>query len=141
MIFIKVNKPVTDIRELRELYISDDEEDRASLWDYCLEYSNSFSISDDNWVELEQILDKIPLEVSDRQAFLKNNANLEIEDSLSFYFLRIAEYFLKDEISPVQYEEDNIRSLILNKRKLELIRNLERNIYQDALAKGDFTIY
>ena len=73
MIFIKVNKPITDIRELRELYISDDEEDRASLWDYCLEYSNSFSLSDDNWVELEQILDKIPLEVSDRQAFLKNN--------------------------------------------------------------------
>ena len=141
MIYIKVSKPVTNITQLRKLYISDDEEDRASLSDYCLEYSNSFSLSDENWVEFDQILEKMPLEVSDHQAFLKNNVNLEIQDSLSVYFLRIVEYFLKDEISPVQYESDNIRSLILNKRKLELIKNLERSVYQDALAKGDFTIY
>ena len=76
MIYIKVSKPVTDIRKLRKLYVSDDEEDRANLSDYCLEYSNSFSLNDDNWVELEQVLEKIPLEVLDHEAFLKNNTNL-----------------------------------------------------------------
>ncbi|PCH91402.1 MAG: hypothetical protein COB85_09120 [Bacteroidetes bacterium] len=141
MLYIKVRKPVNGVREFRRLIASDNEEDRTSLSDYCQEYSTSFSLNDSNWVDFDQVIEKIPMEVVNQESFLRSKTYIEVEDSLSLYFLRITAYLLKDDISPVQYQVGNIRSTILNKRKLGLMRKLERNIYQDAKTNGDFTLY
>ena len=49
---------------------------------------------------------------------------------------RSIRHFLDEEVP-----EQDIRSIILNKRKVQFVHDLENNIYKDALNRGDFTIY
>jgi len=41
----------------------------------------------------------------------------------------------------VDYVQDNIKSLILNRRKIEFLRRVENNIYQEGVNKNNFKIY
>jgi hypothetical protein len=55
--------------------------------------------------------------------------------------VNLREHSLAGTVAPLPYVEQKIRSIILNKRKVQFIRDLENNIYKDALNKGSFTIY
>jgi hypothetical protein len=47
---------------------------------------------------------------------------------------------LKD-IAPLSYIKPSLKLIILNKRKLELIKKLEKDITQDAIKNNEFEIY
>ncbi len=44
-------------------------------------------------------------------------------------------------MSPLEFETDNIRNIIINKRKLELINKMENDVYQKARNEEDIEIY
>ena len=66
---------------------------------------------------------------------------VEQQDSAFTYYVKIREYLPSNSVSPPEYVEAQIRSIILNQRKVRFIKELENNIYLDALNKGNFTIY
>ena len=43
--------------------------------------------------------------------------------------------------APLEYIKPTIRQIILNKRKLELIKNLEKDITKDAIKNKQFEVY
>ncbi|NJK86143.1 MAG: hypothetical protein HC906_09395 [Bacteroidales bacterium] len=55
--------------------------------------------------------------------------------------MNFRDFKLSGEVAPLEYVEQNIRNIILNKRKVQLINTLESNIYNDALNRGYFTIF
>ncbi len=48
---------------------------------------------------------------------------------------------LKDSISPLLLETEKITNIILNQRKLDLIKTMHNQIYTTALKKGKFEIF
>ncbi|MBV1923083.1 MAG: peptidyl-prolyl cis-trans isomerase, partial [Flavobacteriaceae bacterium] len=65
----------------------------------------------------------------------------QLQDSLGVYLVKIEDILLTNDIAPLIYVEPTIKQIILNKRKLELIKNLERDITKDALKNKKFEIY
>ena len=47
----------------------------------------------------------------------------------------------KGTFAPLDYSADLIRDVILNKRKQELIKSLERNLLEDAVSTNRLIIY
>ena len=72
---------------------------------------------------------------------LKNVKTIELEDSLSFYFVYIKDYKLKNDVSPLSFETHNIKNIIINKRKLNLITKVSSDLYQEANINKDIEIY
>jgi hypothetical protein len=73
--------------------------------------------------------------------FLRKNRFVESTDDEFNYLIRIDEYRITDQISPLTFVEDQIRSIIINKRKVELTRNLEDKVFNEAVTKKDFEVY
>jgi hypothetical protein len=48
---------------------------------------------------------------------------------------------IRDSLSPLGFVKDDIRVLIINKRKLSLIKEMEKASYDEALQKNEFEIY
>jgi len=48
---------------------------------------------------------------------------------------------IRESLSPLSFVRDDIRVLIINKRKLDLIREMENTTYEEALRKNEFEIY
>ncbi len=65
---------------------------------------------------------------------------MKIEDSTPIYFVSIRGFKVKNSQSPLSFERNNIRNMIINQRKLKLIEEMERQAYEDARKNGEFEI-
>jgi hypothetical protein len=53
----------------------------------------------------------------------------------------IKEFLLAGDQAPVDLVKEDIRSRILNKRKLELLKKMRRDIYSEAVRKKNVELY
>ena len=140
-LFIKLPINAPNLERIRSIYRLEDEESIQQLESYCYQYAVKYDYFNDNWIILENILQELPHAMENPEWRLKYYDYIEQQDSSYRYFVHIRDHRFNSEVAPLEYVEENIRSIILNKRKLKFIQNLENNIYNDALNKGQFIIY
>lgn len=121
------------LEDFEKLFYSQESEDLVKLEQYCVDNGAAYYIGED-WVYFQKILEKLPLEVFNTVEFLKNNKNVQFKDESQLYYLLISDYKLKNSISPLALERENIRSLIINMRKLDLLNTLHSELYKKALS-------
>jgi peptidyl-prolyl cis-trans isomerase SurA len=57
------------------------------------------------------------------------------------YFLKIDAYKISDNVSPLEFVKHDIKNIILNKRKVELAKKLEDDVYENAAKRKDFEVF
>ena len=142
VLYTKLEKNAPQISYLRTMINNTEEQEvRYQLEDYCRQFATNYMLEDQVWLYFEDLLKEIPIKTYNIDAFLKNNKVVEIEDEQYLYFLVIKDYRLKDSVSPLELEKSRIKSIILNKRKLELTKSMRKDLYQDALNKNLIEYY
>jgi hypothetical protein len=141
VIYLKLNKKSPKLNKVRDWYVSDDKKERELLKDYCRQYALNYFLDDDTWLLFDDLLKEIPLKTYDQEQFLHNNRNIEIEDSTTIYFVSIKGFKVKNSMSPLSFEKNNIRAMIINQRKLKLIAEMEQQAYDDAKKNDGFEIF
>lgn len=140
-IFIKIPKEVANPKLIKELADDNSEEGTNALREYCIQYAKSFDFFNNNWVDFEIVKKNMPGEITDESQFLARNNQVELNDSIYYYLVSIQDYKLKNDLAPVEYVETNIKNLILNKRKIEFLKQIEENIYKEGIRQNKFKIY
>ena len=139
--FIKVPKNAPKMDKLKDWIYSQDEDDKQSLKSYCLSFSAAYHISDSTWMIFDDLVRNSPLmEIPNKVQFLKATPYYETEDDNFLYFLKVDEYRISDNVSPLEFVTDEIENIILNKRKVELAKKLEDEVYEHALEQKEFEI-
>jgi len=139
--YLKVAKNAPQLKKIRKVYKSSKPEDVEKLKEYAHQYAEKFHLNDNQWILFDELLREVPLNIKDTKGFFKNVKHLEVEDSLSYYFVHIKNYKLEKDVSPLSFEKDNIKNILINKRKLDLIKTIKNDLYQEALSKKRFEIY
>jgi hypothetical protein len=140
-IYIKVPRSAPEIYKLRQWYRSDDSESVKSLEAYCFQHAATYDFFNENWVDLSGLLNKIPVQIGNPGNFLHYRQTIEASDSVYYYFVRIYNYALSGNPSPLELVKNDIEKIILNKRKIKLLNELETSIYNDAQNRGQFKLY
>jgi len=141
VIYLKLNKNSPKLNRVREWYKSEDKRDRKQLSEYAMQYALNYFLDDQAWLFFDDLVKEIPIRTYDQEQFLRNNRNIEIEDSSMIYLVSIKGFKIKDSLSPLSFEGNNIRNMIINQRKLKLIEEMESKAYESAGKKGDIEIY
>ncbi len=141
VIYVKVNKKAPGINKLEKWYKSDNAKDKQQLTDYCHQFAENFYLDENSWLLFDDLLKEIPIQTYNKELFLQNNRLVEVNDSLYNYYLNIKGFKIRNSISPLSFEKDNIKNIILNKRKLQLVTKMKEDIYNDALNSKDIEIY
>ena len=55
--------------------------------------------------------------------------------------MQINDVLLRNSTAPLEYVKPTINQIVINKRKLELIKQLEKDIKKDAINNKQFEIY
>lgn len=131
--YVKLPLNAPDLRTVRSLYRSGNEQDLRRLEDYCLENAASYYLGLDQWMVLDDILIDMPLEITSQAQFLHNNRFVETNDDYYRYFLYINDYRLRGDVPPLNIEEENIRTLIMSNRKKEFLANKRRELYNQSI--------
>ena len=139
--FIKIPNAVANPKLIKELVDDDSDEGKNALREYCIQYAKSFDFFNDNWVNFDIVKNNIPIDISDEKQYLARNNQIELKDSIYYYLVNIQDYKLLNELAPIQYVENNIKNLILNKRKIDFLKQVEENVYKEGVRQNKFKIY
>lgn len=139
--YVIINKNTTSASKIKSLLLSNRETDKEKLSALCEENGAEFKLNNENWMSFAELSRKIPLAVDDQEEFLKKNKFYEVNDSITTYYIAISAYKSKESISPLSFEVGNIRAIILNKRKAELLSNMEDDLINKALKGNKYEIF
>lgn len=140
--YIKVPKTAPRTGKVKDMIFSDKEKDQNELKSYCLSFSVAYHLSDSSWIPFDKLVVNSPMaEIPNKIQFLKTNPFYETNDGDFLYFLKVDDYKISDNISPLEFVKEDIRNILLNKRKVELARILEDEVYENAVKQKNFEIF
>ena len=140
--YIKVPKEAPRTKRIKELMYSTKEKEVAELKSYCLSFSAAYHLADSSWIEFDKLAVNSPLaEIPNKIQFLRSYNYYETSDDEFLYFLKIDAYKISDNVSPLEFVKEDIKNIILNKRKVELARKLEDDVYENAAKRKDFEVF
>lgn len=140
-VFLKTSKKTPKLDKVKGWIRSNDEKDRQLLEAFCFQNAADYSLNDNDWMQFDDLLKRVPIKTYDKEEFLRNNRFIETSDSANVYFVNIADFQVKESTSPLSFEKENIRELIINKRKLTLIQEMQRSAFEQAQKNNEFEIY
>jgi hypothetical protein len=141
VVYVKVDNKAPNLPKLKGWVKSDKPADREELDKYCRQYATNYYLDDNSWLLLDDLLKEVPIQSYNWELFLQTNKFVEVSDSTSTYFLSIKGYMTRNSQSPLSFEKENIRNIILNKRKLELIDKMHDDLYNEAVESDRIKIY
>ena len=138
--YLKLDSLDKNIDNVKKWFVSDDVEDKEKLESYCYLHSPNYSLSEE-WVYLYELLNQVPIISYNKEKLLKNKKLIQFYDNGYYYLVRIVDYKLKDGVSPLSLEKENIKRIILNNRKLKFLEKLSSDIYKNAKKQKEIEIF
>lgn len=135
--YIKIAKQGTDVAKLKKLMQTPGHDSEPELRSIAEEKAENFYL-DTNWLYLDDIMREVPINPQyDQQRFLTNNRFVQIEENEILYLLFIIDFRIRDAVSPLEFERDKIRDIILYRRKLKFIKDAQRSLFEKAVEQGE----
>lgn len=139
--YVKVPLSAPNISNVRNWTRSGDMDDLDKLEKYCINYAEKFDMFNNSWIYFNILMEQVPLTITDPSRFLRYNRDIETSDSLFHYFVHITDYKLEGDVSPLGMIRNDIKSILLNKRKIEFYNNLDKQVYSEGANRNLFEIY
>ena len=139
--YVRVRNENYNLRKIRRSLRSFNDVDKVFLDSIALQFT-TYSMNDSIWVQASQFFNRLPL-ISERRYknFLKNNTFFELQDSLEVYLVVIEEVVLRNDLAPMEYVMPTLKQILVNKRKLELMRQFDREIIEEGLLQNTYERY
>lgn len=139
--FLKLPLDAPDVWKVRNMIRSEDPEDIKALEDYALNHAATYFLHNDTWFLFEDILRDFPLDVNNHEQFLSRYKFREVNDDYYRYMIHIKDYKLEGSTSPLAFQSDNIKAIILNHRKQKFINEFRQELYKTAIQNSDFEVF
>ncbi|WP_317192074.1 peptidyl-prolyl cis-trans isomerase [Snuella sedimenti] len=139
--YINVDENIIDFKAIEKKFKRFNPDDKKELDSISIQF-RSYSLNDSIWIKVSQVIDKIPVITSENKSQLLKKTNfIQLKDSLGVYLMQINDVLMRNDTAPLEYVKPTIDQIVINKRKLELIRELEKDITKDAIKNKQFEIY
>jgi len=139
--YININASISNLKEIKTRFKRFDSEDKIRLDSISIQF-NSFYLKDTIWIKTEQVVSKIkPLELGFNKVLLKKPNFIQLKDSLGLYLMQINEVLERGNPAPIEYVYPTLKQIVINNRKLKLIKKLKSDIVDDAIKNKKFEIY
>lgn len=138
--YIKLLNDTPELSQIEKWISSDDDDDIDELQYYCEDNVAKYFLNDSIWVTPKEINEELPenefIDYENPQiGFLK------VSDETYSYLIFVKEVLKIGDQAPVDLVKADISSIILNKRKMELIKKMKKDIYSDAVRKKKIELF
>lgn len=128
--------------EIKDYLQTNSTEGVEKLQEICSKFATQSTFADTTWVSFDNLVRGTPFaKIPNKVDFLKTNTSSETKENNFTFFLRIKEYKISDQTSPLNFVREEIEAIIINQRRLKLIEKLEQEIFTKAKENRSFKIY
>ena len=139
--YIHVDENIIDYSGIEKKFKRFNKTDKRELDSMSIQFK-SYSLNDTIWIKASQVISKIPaITPENKNQLLKKSNFVQLKDSLGVYLMQINDVLLRNDTAPLEFVTPTINQIVRNRRKLELIKKLEKDITKDAIKNKEFEIY
>ena len=139
--YININASISNLKEIKKRFKRFNSHDKIRLDSISIQF-NSFYLKDSIWIKSDQVVSKIkPLQLGFNKVLLKKPNFIQLKDSLGLYLMQISEVLERGNPAPIEYVSPTLKQIVINNRKLKLIKKLKSDIVDDAIKNKKFEIY
>lgn len=139
--YVNVMNGNTNLSKIKKYFMSSKKEDFSKLEDLSLQMK-SYALNDTVWVNVNQIYDRLPFVTPENvSTYLSGNMFYEVQDSVSTYMVKVYKVLQKKSIAPYDYIKPTLEMMLLNNRKMELMKKLQKDILDDATKNKKYEVY
>tara|TARA_B110000902_G_scaffold298_1_gene387 strand:+ start:2973 stop:3827 length:855 start_codon:yes stop_codon:yes gene_type:complete len=139
--YININASISNLKEIKKRFKRFNYHDKIRLDSISIQF-NSFYLKDSIWIKSDQVVSKIkPLQLGFNKVLLKKPNFIQLKDSLGLYLIQINEFLERGNPAPIEYVSPTLKQIVINNRKLKLIKKLKSDIVDDAIKNKKFEIY
>ncbi|TMM53369.1 peptidyl-prolyl cis-trans isomerase [Maribacter algarum] len=100
------------------------------------------NFNDSIWVSASRVISEIPpLTPENQSKYLKKSQFFELEDALGVYLAKVTGVLQINDVAPLSFIEPTIKQVLINRRKLNYIRQLETEVIDEAIKENEFEVY
>ena len=140
VMFVKASVMAPKLDSLEIWLFDKDTLDIDRIEAYCHQYSKRFYNNPDEWLTWKDFEEVFPSEFDISLLSMKKNTML-LKDTLDVYLLRLMDVKEQAEIAPLEYVEEEIKSILLYQRKLKTVEVIQTKLLEDAKQAKQFEIY
>jgi len=140
-LYLKISKGTPDIEKPQLHFKLEQETDVNEMRYYADLYAVQFHYDAEQWLFFDDVLKVIPLQGVNSESFIRKKKKMMFEDENFIYFINITDFMLKDAISPLSFEREKIKTILLNLRTIDLRNKLREDLYNDARKAQQIETY
>ncbi len=139
--YLNFNSQSADRKKIKELFQLSSSMELDSILYKDIRFSIN-QLNDSTWYTYKDFLKTNPiLEVIDKKSVLRKNHFIEETDSVNTHFIKIKDVRKRNEIAPLEHVEEVIKTMIIHKKKLKYINELDSKLIEDAIKNNTFKKY
>lgn len=131
-LMIVVPKDSVDIEPIRKAFKQFSNDQMEIIEHFSLTYALQYDYFRENWRTLSYLNKQLPNRIVLKSNRLKRKGFHELSDSTTLCLLYVDESLPKSSIMPLAYAKEKIRTMLYNKMKLEFLKSLSDDIYQQG---------
>jgi hypothetical protein len=139
-LYIKVSNDFKNLEKIRYLYRSNREKDIEELEQISINGAEAYSMFNKEWMNLDEITAPLPGSTDSYENRAIRTHAIEDSDNKYTYFIKINDISMKGSVAPLEHVSDNIKNIILNRRKTNMIRQMENAVFNDAMNRNEIKI-
>jgi hypothetical protein len=140
--FIILPKRASQPRPIKNWMVAEKPSDQVALEEYCKEFAKDYSLDTSCWLDWNQMIGSTVLaNMPDHARLLKQNSFTEMQDENYKYYLKVDAHKRINDVAPLPFVIEEIKKLVIYKRKIAFINQLKEDILQQATANNEYTIY
>ncbi|SDG70345.1 hypothetical protein [Psychroflexus sediminis] len=143
--YLQLDKKMKSLRDIKRQFLRFNPEDMLSLQEKSLEFK-SLSLKDSIWVRISDVMTEFKenknIELEKSELLKERNfLEFESEDGNDIYFIYINSILKRNEEAPLSYVRPTIEQILLNRKKTNISKKIEKEITKDATKNNEFEVY
>ena len=139
--YVRLNKNNFNINEIKRRFRRFNRDDIIFFDSISLQLLN-YSLNDSIWINKDLFFKKINvLDDEEIDRIVKKTLYIVKEDSLDVYLVKINGFKGINEKAPLTYIYKRIEELIINKKKVDFIKNFDNEIIENAKQENIFKVF
>ena len=135
--YLQVPKKSKFIKEIKRNYHLKNEDMIDKIMEIGQNEEVSLYYNPEEWVLFDDLMKQIPfIEKYSKVEFIKKKKKVILEFNNYIYFINVFDYIIKNGTSPLSFEENKIKSIILNQRAKNLRKKLRQDLYNDGIKNN-----
>ena len=139
--YIRMAKDHPKYSLAKQRFLSGSKKDLKALNDMALQFK-SYAFNDTVWTDMNAIYQKLPfINPDNRDKYIHSGISYQFPDSTDVYVVKVSRVIDRNQVAPFEYIKPTLQQVIINNRKLELIKKFQKEITDDAIKNKKYEIY